>query len=171
MGTRNSIRPAFPVHPGSILKEELRERAIKQKEFAKMIGMQPTHLNALLHGARSISPQLAVRLEAALNIPASVWLNLQSNYNLDMLRPADVVDGYSYPPENKRAYVLADSASQQLAQTESERNESSSPDIYQALFRAGEAAGKRELLEDILNHLIDQGYTKEDALILIGQKE
>ena len=101
METRNDIRPFMPVHPGSILKDELKERGIKQKEFAQMIGMQPSHLSALLHGARNISAQLAARIEAVLHIPAKVWLNLQNNYNLDNVRPSELVDGYdfSYPQE------------------------------------------------------------------------
>ena len=35
-------------HPGRILKSELDERNIKQKEFATTLGMQPSHLNAAL---------------------------------------------------------------------------------------------------------------------------
>lgn len=51
--------------------------------------MRPSHLSALIHGKRSISPQVAARIEEALNIPAKIWLNLQSNYNLDILRQSE----------------------------------------------------------------------------------
>ena len=95
METRNNTRPHLPQHPGTILKLELRERGIRQKAFAEEIGMRPSHLSALLNGYRNISPQVAAKIEAVLQIPAHVWLNLQSNYNLDMLRPCEVVDGYT----------------------------------------------------------------------------
>ena len=77
------------MHPGEILKAELRERKIKQRSLAQMKGMRPSHLSALIHGKRSISPQVAARIEEALNIPAKIWLNLQSNYNLDILRQSE----------------------------------------------------------------------------------
>lgn len=67
--------------------------------------MRPSHLSALLNGYRNISPQVAARIEAALQIPAQVWLRLQNNYNLDMLRPCEVVDGPSYKTP---AFALAE---------------------------------------------------------------
>ena len=106
MGTKNETRPFRPQHPGTILQEELKSRGIKQKVFAQTIGLQPSHLSALLHGARNISPQLAARLENALQIPAHVWLNLQANYNLDTLKASDVVDGYTQ--QQTRTYALAE---------------------------------------------------------------
>lgn len=84
METRNeNITPFRAVHPGGILKEELEARGIKQKDFAGQIGMQPTHLNALIKGKRNISPDVADRLERELGIPASFWMSLQSSYELD----------------------------------------------------------------------------------------
>ena len=32
----NGLSPAFPVHPGSVLGEELEVRGIKRKDFAKL---------------------------------------------------------------------------------------------------------------------------------------
>ena len=130
METRNEIRPFLPQHPGTILREELKERGIKQKVFAEMIGMRPSHLNALLHGARNISPQVATRIENALQIPARVWLNLQSNYDLDMLRTADLVEGYT--PSAKPGYALADSVPK---------------DQWEAAFRAGQKDAARRVSE------------------------
>lgn len=107
METRNNTRPFLPVHPGEILKAELKEREIKQKTFAEMIGMRPSHLSALLHGSRNISPQLASRIEEALGIPAQLWLNLQTNYNLDVIRTSDLVDGYIPTAKPNRTFALA----------------------------------------------------------------
>lgn len=106
METRNEIRPFLPTHPGLILRAELKARGIKQRDFADQIGMRPSHLSALLHGGRNISPQLATRLEDVLKIPAKVWLNLQANYNLDILRPSELVDGYS--GQCVQTYALAE---------------------------------------------------------------
>lgn len=84
METRNENSVPFKaVHPGGILKEELKSRGIKQVDFARRIGMQPSHLSALLNGKRNISPELAGKLEKELDIPATMWLSLQDKYELD----------------------------------------------------------------------------------------
>ena len=79
----NDAVPFYAVHPGEILREELKERGIKQKVFAKNVGMEASHLSALIHGVRNITPSVATKLESGLGIPASLWMNLQSQYNLD----------------------------------------------------------------------------------------
>ncbi|MBR5924257.1 MAG: HigA family addiction module antidote protein [Bacteroidales bacterium] len=142
METRNDVRPCLPVHPGGILKEELRERGIKQKTFAEMIGMRPSHLNALLHGSRNISPQLAARIEDALHIPARVWLNLQLNYNLDTIRTSELVDGYEYQP--RPAFVLSE-------QTRQDK------EVWDVAFRAGQ----KDAVRKITKALQDIGMTEE----------
>ena len=75
--------PARAVHPGEILREELRERCLKQKDFAQQIGVQPTHLNAFIKGKRNLNEDLAMKLEAHLGIPFRVWMNLQNSYTYD----------------------------------------------------------------------------------------
>lgn len=83
----NDLIPAFPVHPGGILKEELEARGIKKKDFAAQIGIQATHLSAIIHGKRDITPAVAAKLERGLpGISAGLWLSLQQEYNLDVER-------------------------------------------------------------------------------------
>ena len=99
----NDDNLAGAVHPGSILKDELRERKISQKEFAASIGMQASHLSALIHGVRNITADIAQRLEKALDIPAYIWMNLQSQYQLEKARLAKKEESakvsYVYPTE------------------------------------------------------------------------
>lgn len=75
--------PARAVHPGEILREELLERGIKQKDFAKMIGVGATHLNEFIKGKRNLSEGLAIKLEKALGISYKNWMNLQAGYTYD----------------------------------------------------------------------------------------
>lgn len=79
----NRLTPARAVHPGEILREELRERGIKQKEFAQKIGVQPTHLNEFIKGRRNLNEDLAMRLEKSLGIPYKSWMNLHNGYVYD----------------------------------------------------------------------------------------
>lgn len=68
------------IHPGEILREELKERGIKQKDFAQAIGMQATHLNEFINGKRNLNEDLAMRLESQLGIPFKIWMSLHNGY-------------------------------------------------------------------------------------------
>lgn len=84
MATRsNNPVPVRAIHPGEILREELQERGIKQKDFAQQIGVQPTHLNAFIKGKRNLNEDLAMKLEKHLGIPYKAWMNLQNSYAYD----------------------------------------------------------------------------------------
>ena len=84
MATRsNRLVPARAIHPGEILRDELQERGIKQKDFAQMIGMQSTHLNEFIKGKRNLNEDLALKLEKQLGIPFKTWMNLHNGYMYD----------------------------------------------------------------------------------------
>lgn len=74
------------IHPGEILREELDEKGVKQKEFAATIGMPAPVLNDLINGKRSITPDIAILLEAALGKDAASWLRLQAERDLEVAR-------------------------------------------------------------------------------------
>lgn len=78
----NRLVPVRAIHPGEILREELRERGIKQKDFAQQIGFQATHLNEFIKGKRNLNENLAMKLEKNLDIPYKTWMNLHNGYIL-----------------------------------------------------------------------------------------
>ncbi len=81
MAKRNEkLIPFKATHPGEILREELLARGIKQKDFAEMIGVQPTHLNEFIKGKRNLNEDLAIKFEKSLGISYKSWMNLQSSY-------------------------------------------------------------------------------------------
>ena len=71
------------VHPGMMVKPELTERGITQKEFAKMVGVQASHLSEVLNGKRALSADLAVKIEEAIGLPAKLLLSAQAHYDLE----------------------------------------------------------------------------------------
>ena len=84
MATRNeNPAPFMAVHPGMMVKPELEERGISQKDFAMMLGVQPSHLSEFLNGKRALSTELAVKIEKAINIPAKLLLSAQTQYELE----------------------------------------------------------------------------------------
>lgn len=81
MATRNNrLVPARAIHPGEILREELQERGIKQKDFAQAIGVQATHLNEFIKGKRNLNEELAMKLESQLGVPFKTWMSLHNGY-------------------------------------------------------------------------------------------
>lgn len=81
MATNNNrLTSNRAIHPGEILREELKERGIKQKDFAQAIGWQATHLNEFIKGKRNLNEDLAMRFESQLGIPFKTWMSLHSGY-------------------------------------------------------------------------------------------
>ena len=108
----NDTPSLIPVHPGEILGEELKERGISQKKFAESIGMQPSHLSALIHGIRSFTQSVAEKVASGLpGISASFWTKMQEQYNADRqrrkYRTSRTVSGYAGMSEMPSA-ALAD---------------------------------------------------------------
>jgi addiction module HigA family antidote len=76
--------PFRPYHPGELLKEELDCRHISQRSLAKQLGVPYTAFNEVLNGKRSVSPDLALLLEASLGVSAGLLVRMQTDYNLQM---------------------------------------------------------------------------------------
>jgi addiction module HigA family antidote len=74
-----------PVHPGEVLLEEfLKPLAISQYRLAKDISVPPRRVNEIVLRKRSISADTALRLSRFFGTSAEFWLNLQSQYDLDV---------------------------------------------------------------------------------------
>ncbi|MBQ3382482.1 MAG: HigA family addiction module antidote protein [Bacteroidales bacterium] len=78
-----STTPFIATHPGELIKDELAERKMTQKQLADITGIKTSILSQTINGKRSISLNMAVKLEKALDIPADLWMNLQTQYNID----------------------------------------------------------------------------------------
>jgi addiction module HigA family antidote len=89
MNKKKQIIPAFATHPGELIKDELVERKMTQKELAKRTGIKPSILSETINGKRSISLSVAVALEKAFGIPTQYWMNLQTQYNIDSAKIAE----------------------------------------------------------------------------------
>lgn len=78
----NNLTPAYPTHPGEIVKDEVEYRNISQRQLAKQMGIAYSALNEILNGRRPITEKTALLFEAALGINAEPLLRLQMKYNL-----------------------------------------------------------------------------------------
>lgn len=78
-----SDRTLTPVdHPGTFIMEELEARGWTQVDLAYILGITPQQLSPLLNGKQGISPDMAVALGEAFNVPADFFANLQKQYDL-----------------------------------------------------------------------------------------
>jgi addiction module HigA family antidote len=73
-------------HPGEFLLEEIEERGILKKDFAKALEILPNNLSLLFAGKRNISAQLALKIGKFLGTSAEYWYGMQTAYDLQMAR-------------------------------------------------------------------------------------
>src|ERR1700688_4711783 len=75
-----------PIHPGEILADELEETGLSAKKLSGVIQVAPNRLYQLLAGKRSMTADTALRLSRYFGMAADFWMNLQSAYELDLVR-------------------------------------------------------------------------------------
>ena len=73
-------RSIIATPPGTTIKEQLNDRGMSQKEFAVRIDMSEKHVSKLINGEVQLTPEVAVRLEIVLGVPARFWNNLEAIY-------------------------------------------------------------------------------------------
>lgn len=86
---KNELTPHWATHPGELIKDELRERKMTQKQLATQTGIKASIISETINGKRPVSLNVAVALEKALGIPVELWMNMQNQYNMDMANIAE----------------------------------------------------------------------------------
>lgn len=77
----NEYVPDYVSPPGDTLAEVLTARTMTQSEFASRAGRTAKHINEIIGGKASITPETAIQFERVLGIPARFWNNRQGAYN------------------------------------------------------------------------------------------
>ncbi len=73
------------IHPGETIKELLEESKMTQEELAIRTGYSAKHVSEIISGKKNISSKFANSLEYVFGIPTSFWINLQGNYDKELL--------------------------------------------------------------------------------------
>lgn len=84
--TANNLVSAYPTHPGSILKDEIKYRGISQRKLAEQMGLTYSVVNEILNGRRPLTEKTALLFEAVLGVNAEPLLGLQMEFNLRKVR-------------------------------------------------------------------------------------
>jgi addiction module HigA family antidote len=76
-----------PIHPGEVLLTEFLEPlGLTQYRLAKSLKVPARRINEIVHGARAVSADTALRLARFFGTSDRFWLNLQAAYDLDVER-------------------------------------------------------------------------------------
>ena len=73
------------IHPGETIADVLEDRGITQAELAARTGVSTAYVSNVIAGKKDISANFAFDLEYALRVPKAFWLNLQANYDAELL--------------------------------------------------------------------------------------
>ena len=72
--------------PGATIKEQLQDRGMSQKEFSARMDLSEKHISKLINGDVILTPDVAVRLETVLGVPAKFWNNLEAIYREKLVK-------------------------------------------------------------------------------------
>ncbi len=75
------------IPPGEILLEEfMKPHGISMNALASAIGVAPGRISQIVNGKRSITADSALRLGRYFGVSPETWLDLQSDYDLRVVR-------------------------------------------------------------------------------------
>ena len=85
MSSARSIRDPKrrPTHPGEVLREDvLPALKMTQSEFAERLGVSRLSVSEVLHGKRTLSADMAVRIGRLTKTTPESWLRMQEAVDL-----------------------------------------------------------------------------------------
>jgi addiction module HigA family antidote len=76
-----------PAHPGEILKEMyMTPLRVTVTKAADALGVTRKHVSAIVNGRAPVTPDMAVRLAGVFGTEPEIWVNLQAQYDLWLVR-------------------------------------------------------------------------------------
>ncbi len=71
-----------PIHPGRILRRELRARKLSANALARALRVPSGRIVDILNGKRAVSAETALRFGRCFGNDPQFWINLQAQYDL-----------------------------------------------------------------------------------------
>jgi addiction module HigA family antidote len=76
-----------PPHPGALVREDVLEPlGLTVTKAAQILGVSRPNLSLLLNERIDLSPEMALRIEAAFGLEAAMLLGMQADHNLARAR-------------------------------------------------------------------------------------
>jgi len=70
------------LHPGSVLKREIKKRGLKNKELASSVNEHAQTIGAILKEKRNVNPNLSIKLGRELGVESDYFMMLQASYDV-----------------------------------------------------------------------------------------
>lgn len=78
----NQYRPDYAVPPGAILEERIKAQGISQAELARRCGHSAKLISEIINAKAPLKPDIVLQFEKVLNVDASIWLSIETDYRL-----------------------------------------------------------------------------------------
>jgi HTH-type transcriptional regulator/antitoxin HigA len=78
--TDRDLHSDLAVPPGEFLEEVIGELGMTKDELARRMGRPAPKLSAIFKGTKALTPDTAMQLEKVVDVPANIWLGLESEY-------------------------------------------------------------------------------------------
>lgn len=76
-----------PIYPGEILREDFLEPlGISINQLSRDLSVPPNRISEIVNGKRAITADTALRLEQYFGVEAQFWLNLQTEFDLRIMK-------------------------------------------------------------------------------------
>ena len=83
----NTKKLLEPITPGEILREDfMNQLGISINKLSRDLSVPPNRISEIVNGKRAITADTALRLERYFGVEAQFWLNLQTEYDLRMMK-------------------------------------------------------------------------------------
>lgn len=74
-----------PIHPGVTLREDfMTPHGLSANRLGALVGVPPNRISDIVRGRRSITADTALRLSRAFGTSPEFWLNLQTQFDLEL---------------------------------------------------------------------------------------
>lgn len=101
------------IHPGAILKREIKNRGLKNKDLADRVNEHPQTISAILNEKRGINPKLSIKLGQQFNVADDYFMLLQASYDVKNER-IKVKNIKNPAPRNIRKVLFWDTAFEKI---------------------------------------------------------
>ncbi len=91
-----------PIHPGTVLGDELVEIGISAAELARQLRIPANRISHIIAGRRNITAYTALRLGKWFGMSAVFWLNLQKSYDLRLAQKQIGTELNKIPTRNRK---------------------------------------------------------------------
>lgn len=88
------------IHPGAVLKREIKQRGLKNKELAILVNEHAQTICAITKERRNITPLLSIKLGKSFNIGYDYFMLLQTYYDLKKAQSKSI--GKELKPDLKK---------------------------------------------------------------------